>query len=300
MFALWCVRASAITHRYNLCASSIQGETLVALNAIIVKSYAECCVLVEGTSQHRSCNNILCISNLSFDEREIKRYVHQPQSERVKVFFWFGFRRFVAFCIHFNLSEWERTNTHNLIFKFDGNLYVISMLRAHFRLFGCTSCLTVNCRRSLAFRSCTESTSLQPPKSIHKLRFTIEFQLIGFSKVARETVHRCVAVHVVENQSANFVLCLYLAYQYSIGPMLRSRLIHFASEADLISILIEFRRKFDEISIDQYLIDVHDSTTIDWAIDSSYSTTFPAILLIGRIAQPLFDDAASNKRDLII
>lgn len=38
---------------------------------------------------------------------------------------------------------------------------------------------------------------------------------------------------------------------------------NFASELYLISTLIEFRRKFDEISIDQYLIDAHDSTTID-------------------------------------
>lgn len=58
-------------------------------------------------------------------------------------------------------------------------------------------------------------------------------------------------------------MCLYVlesALKYDV------QLYHwqnFASELYLISALIEFRRKFDEISIDQYLIDAHDSTTID-------------------------------------
>lgn len=74
-------------------------------------------------------------------------------------------------------------------------------------------------------------------------------------------------MHVVENQSTAGINCMAMCL-YVLESALKYvvQLYHwqnFASELYLISALIEFRRKFDEISIDQYLIDAHDSTTID-------------------------------------
>lgn len=78
---------------------------------------------------------------------------------------------FVAFCIHFNLSnaKTSRERAHNLIFKFDGNLYVISMLRpTHLTEYQALAGF-------VAIGSKAKTISHLPTtKSIHKLR---DFQL---------------------------------------------------------------------------------------------------------------------------
>lgn len=88
----------------------------------------------------------------------------------------------------------------------------------------------------------------------------------------------------VENQSAIDMKAMYLACLWIVRPTDRNASENFTTKHYLISVLIQFRRKFDEISIDQYLIDVHDSTTIDCGIVAQYHHVLFALLSLDRIA----------------
>lgn len=69
------------------------------------------------------------------NKRERANIVATRETElKSKLFFFLSVSDgFVAFCIHFQFAnvKTNRQRAHNLIFKFDGNLYVISMLHQH-------------------------------------------------------------------------------------------------------------------------------------------------------------------------
>lgn len=97
--------------------------------------------VAKGNTQHQSCNNVSFSFIRSFDERVQKSFFF------ARSFFCpgccVGFRRFCGFLYPFQFNagrkrtseqERERCEKYNLIFKFDGNLYVISMLPTHFQM----------------------------------------------------------------------------------------------------------------------------------------------------------------------